>query len=157
MESCVNVVIEIPIGSKIKYEYHQDTLVVDRVLSMEYPGNYGYVDKTLALDGDALDVILLVDYPLQIGCRVQCRVVGMLRMEDEEGIDHKLLAVPSIDPAFDAWNDIADIPEARVRAMTRFFAEYKLADSTRWSRVDGVVGAAEALEVLGEARQRFRS
>ena len=157
MDSSVNVIIEIPIGSKIKYEYHRETLVVDRVLSMAYPGNYGYVDKTLALDGDALDVVLLVAYPLHIGCRVQCRVVGMLRMEDEEGIDHKLLAVPSMDPAFDSVRDINDVPEDQVRELTRFFSEYKLSDSTRWSRVDGVVGVAEALVVLGEARQRFRS
>ena len=95
----MRVVVEIPIGSSIKYEYHQGTLMVDRVLSMPYPGNYGYIEDTLALDGDELDVILLVPYGLQIGCRVQCRAVGVLCMEDEEGEDHKLLAVPEADPA----------------------------------------------------------
>lgn len=153
----MRVVVEIPIGSSIKYEYHQGTLMVDRVLSMPYPGNYGYIEDTLALDGDELDVILLVPYGLQIGCRVQCRAVGVLCMEDEEGEDHKLLAVPEADPASAAVRDIGDVPAERIQEIRHFFTEYKKNDPTRWSRVGAVHGAARAREILDEARERFRS
>lgn len=153
----MKVIIEIPINSNIKYEYHQGVLMVDRVLGMSYPGNYGYVQDTLALDGDELDVILLVPYPLHIGCRIECRAVGVMCMEDEEGVDHKLLAVPSIDPEYNGINDITDVSHEKLDAIRNFFEEYKKKDPTRWSRVEGIFDRHKALEILREAQERFQS
>ena len=90
--------IEIPLGCAVKYEYQDGQLMVDRVLSQPYPGNYGFVENTLADDGDELDAVVMVGYPLQTGCVVRCRPVGVVRMEDEEGVDHKVLMVPEQDP-----------------------------------------------------------
>ncbi|EDK22239.1 inorganic pyrophosphatase [Campylobacter jejuni subsp. jejuni CG8486] len=103
----INAVIEIPYGSNIKYEIDKDSgaIMVDRVMAsaMFYPANYGFIANTLADDGDPVDILVLNEYPIQAGAVIPCRLIGVLIMEDESGMDEKLLAVPNskIDARYD--------------------------------------------------------
>ncbi len=103
----INAVIEIPYGSNIKYEINKDSgaIMVDRVMAsaMFYPANYGFIANTLADDGDPVDILVLNEYPIQAGAVIPCRLIGVLIMEDESGMDEKLLAVPNskIDARYD--------------------------------------------------------
>src|SRR5438105_2668387 len=114
----VNVLVEIPKDSNIKYELDKDAgvIVVDRFLytAMRFPFNYGFVPNTLADDGDPLDILVLSDHSIAPGTIIPSVVIGMLEMEDEAGIDTKVLAVPTvkIDPLFGVFKDITDVPEA---------------------------------------------
>ena len=123
----LNAVIEIPYGSNIKYEIDKDSgaVVVDRVLysAMFYPANYGFIPSTLADDGDPADVLVLNEYPLQAGSVIPCRLIGVLVMEDESGMDEKLLAVPvtKIDPRYDGIKSIDDLPKATLDKIKNFF------------------------------------
>src|SRR5687768_16690803 len=114
----LNVFIEIPKGSNIKYELDKDAgvIMVDRFLhtAMAFPSNYGFVPNTLAEDGEPLDVMVLPDHSVAPGTVIPSVVIGMLEMEDEAGIDTKILAVPTIkiDPLYGTYKDIADVPEA---------------------------------------------
>ena len=111
----INAVIEIPYGSNIKYEIDKESgaLCVDRVLygAMFYPANYGFVPNTLADDGDPADVLVLNEYPLVAGSVIPCRLIGVLMMEDESGMDEKLLAVPvsKIDPRYEGIKGVAHL------------------------------------------------
>ena len=112
----VNVFIEIPKDNNIKYELDKDSgaIMVDRFLytAMYYPANYGFIPNTLADDGDPVDVLVLSDHTVMPGTVIPSVIIGMLEMEDEEGIDAKLLAVPTlkIDPLFGTLKDIGDVP-----------------------------------------------
>ncbi|MFP3347673.1 MAG: inorganic diphosphatase, partial [Sulfolobaceae archaeon] len=123
----VNVVIEIPMGSNIKYEYdeEEDVVKVDRVLytSMMYPFNYGFVPGTLEEDGDPIDVLVITSYPILPGTAIEARPVGILYMRDEEGEDAKIIAVPKdkIDPSYSNIRDIIDLPEAVKNKIVHFF------------------------------------
>jgi len=138
---CV-AVIEIPKGGCLKYEIRDDgTLELDRVLprGLSYPSNYGFIPDTLACDGDALDVLLLSDYPLHIGCHVECRPIGVLIMSDEKGLDEKIIAVPShgVDESYDSIESIHDVSARTLKEIKMFFELYKTIDSDRWTRVEG--------------------
>ena len=125
----LNAVIEIPYGSNIKYEIDKDSgaVVVDRVLysAMFYPANYGFIPSTLADDGDPADILVLNEYPLQAGSVIPCRLIGVLEMEDESGMDEKLLAVPvsKIDPRYDEIKSIDDLPKATLDKIKNFRSE----------------------------------
>lgn len=127
----INVFIEIPMGSNVKYEYDEEEEVVkvDRVLytSMVYPFNYGFVPGTKADDGDPIDVLVISNMPFYPGTVVEARPVGMIRMTDEEGVDTKIIAVPKdkIDPTFSNIREITDIPDALKNKMVHFFEHYK--------------------------------
>jgi inorganic pyrophosphatase len=146
-----NVIIEIPAhGEPIKYEVDKETgaMFVDRFMStaMHYPCNYGYVPHTLSDDGDPVDVLVITPVPLQTGVVVRCRPVGMLKMEDEAGIDAKVLAVP-IDKLTSLYRDIEsprDLPESILHQISHFFEHYKDLEAGKWVKVQGWVGAAEA-------------
>ena len=128
----INAVIEIPYGSNVKYEIDKNSgaVVVDRVLysAVFYPANYGFVPNTLADDGDPADILVINEYPLQAGSVIPCRLIGVLVMEDEAGMDEKLLAVPvsKIDPRFDDIKSIDDLPKATLNRIKNFFETYKL-------------------------------
>ena len=113
----INVVIEIPYGSNIKYEVDKESgaVVVDRVMygAMFYPANYGFVPNTLSDDGDPADVLVLNEYPLQAGSVIKARLIGVLLMEDESGVDEKLISVPvsKIDPRYDKIKSLEDLPQ----------------------------------------------
>lgn len=140
----VNVIIEIPANADpIKYEVDKDTgaLWVDRFMStpMFYPCNYGYVNDTLSLDGDPVDVLVPTPYPLQAGSVITCRPVGVLLMTDEKGEDAKVIAVPvsKLTKEYDHINDVGDLPELLKAQITHFFERYKELEKGKWVKVEG--------------------
>ncbi len=145
-----DALIEIPAGSNIKYEVDEETkeLRVDRFLytAFSYPFNYGYIKNTKGKDGDPLDVIALSSYPVQAGVVMKCHAVGLLEMEDEEGIDTKILAVPDkkIDPVFGVWKSMKEVPEATLAKIKHFFENYKTLEPGKWVKVQNFKELAAA-------------
>jgi inorganic pyrophosphatase len=125
----VEVIIEIPKGQRNKYEMDHETgrIRLDRMLftSTRYPSDYGYIEDTLADDGDPLDVLVLLEEPTFPGCLITCRVIGMFRMRDEKGLDDKVLCVPAGDPRMDHLRDIDDVPTFDRLEIQHFFEVYK--------------------------------
>lgn len=125
----VNVVVEVPAGTRNKVEYDPALQVfrVDRVLysPIHYPGDYGFLPSTLSPDGDALDVLVLVTDPTFTGCVLSARPIGLLDMRDEAGADEKVLAVPETDPRFEEIEDLPDLPQHLVKEVQYFFEVYK--------------------------------
>lgn len=158
----LNAVIEIPYGSNIKYEIDKDSgaVVVDRVLysAMFYPANYGFIPSTLADDGDPADVLVLNEYPLQAGSVIPCRLIGVLVMEDESGMDEKLLAVPvtKIDPRYDGIKSINDLPKATLDKIKNFFETYKMLEPNKWVKVKGFEDAKKAQDILDKAIKAYK-
>lgn len=152
----VKVLIEIPAGSSVKYELDKKTnlLEVDRFLhtAMYYPFNYGYVPDSLAEDGDPTDVLVLSSSAVTPGCVIKAKVIGMLEMEDEAGIDTKLIAVPDakIDPIYGAWSELTDVPEAYLKMMKHFFEHYKDLEAGKWVKCKDFKGRTEAEAALKE-------
>lgn len=140
----VNVIIEIPANADpIKYEVDKDTgaLFVDRFMSapMFYPCNYGYVNDTLSLDGDPVDILVPTPYPLQAGSVIRCRPVGVLKMSDESGEDAKVIAVPisKLSKEYDHIENVNDLPELLRAQITHFFERYKELEKGKWVKVEG--------------------
>ena len=158
----INAVIEIPYGSNIKYEIDKTSgaVVVDRVLysAVFYPANYGFVPNTLADDGDPADILVINEYPLQAGSVIPCRLIGVLVMEDEAGMDEKLLAVPvsKIDPRFDDIKSIDDLPKATLNRIKNFFETYKLLEPNKWVKVKGFKDLKTATEILDKAIKNYK-
>lgn len=158
----VNAVIEIPYGSNIKYEIDKDSgaVVVDRVLysAMFYPANYGFVPGTLADDGDPADILVLNPQPLQAGSVIKCRLIGVLIMEDEAGMDEKLLAVPveKIDPTFKEIQSYTDLPEATLNKIKNFFETYKILEPNKWVKVKDFLAKDKAEELLTNAIASYK-
>ncbi len=153
----VKAIIEIPYGSNIKYEIEKESgaVVLDRVMhsAMFYPANYGFVNQTLSQDGDPADVMILTEYPMQAGVVLNCRLVGVLIMEDESGIDEKLLAVPTskIDPTYDEIQDLGDIPAHTLAKIKNFFETYKMLEPNKWVKVKEFQDKAAATKILQDA------
>ena len=158
----INAVIEIPYGSNIKYEIDKESgaVYVDRVLygAMFYPANYGLVPNTLADDGDPVDILVLNEYPLQAGSVIPCRLIGVLVMEDESGMDEKLLAVPvsKIDPRFDAIKTYKDLPVATLNKIKNFFETYKTLEPNKWVKVKDFQCENCAKEILEKAIKNYK-
>ncbi len=158
----VKAIIEIPNGSNIKYEVEKESgaLVLDRVMhsAMYYPANYGFVNKTLSQDGDPADVLVLTDYAMEAGCVVNCRLVGVLIMEDESGIDEKLLAVPTskIDPTYNEIQDIDDLPKHTLDKIKNFFETYKMLEPGKWVKVKGFENKEAATKILQDAIENYK-
>jgi inorganic pyrophosphatase len=152
----IEVVVEIPRGSRNKYELDKErgVLMLDRVLysSVHYPTDYGFITETLALDGDPLDVLVVVDEPTFPGCHVFARPIGVLDMRDEKGPDQKILAVPVGDPRFSSIRDLHDIDQHWLREIENFFQTYKALED-KWTEVVGWQDAAIAANVIREARE----
>lgn len=150
----INVFIEIPQGSSIKYEIDKKSgiLAVDRLLytSMAYPFNYGFIPNTHADDGDNMDVLLITSVSLFPGTFTPARPIGMLEMEDEEGIDHKIIAVPTakIDPELSAVNDIDDLDKHLKSKIKHFFETYKQLEPNKWVKIKDFLDKAHAEEVI---------
>jgi len=139
-----NVIIEISMnGDPIKYEVDKASgcIFVDRFMNtaMHYPTNYGYVPKTIAGDGDPVDVLVITPVPLPPGVVVPCRALGILKMEDEGGVDGKVLAVPTekILPLYSQWKSLEDLNPVRLKAIEHFFEHYKDLDPGKWVKVLG--------------------
>ncbi|MGH2559614.1 MAG: inorganic diphosphatase [Thermomicrobiales bacterium] len=151
--------IEIPRGSRNKYEYDEalGRFRLDRVLysSVHYPTDYGYIPDTLAEDGDHLDILVLVQEPTFSGCLIEARPLGGLDMADEKGPDFKILAVPVGDPRYAHVETLADLGGHWLREIETFFATYKLLEPKQ-TEVLGWHDAAEAWSVIERCRERFR-
>ncbi|MEL6789234.1 MAG: inorganic diphosphatase [Pseudomonadota bacterium] len=159
----VNVIIEVPVGGQpIKYEMDKDagTLVVDRFLytPMSYPGNYGFVPHTLSDDGDPIDVLVCNTRPLIPGCVINARPVGVLLMEDNSGLDEKVIAVPSpaLTKRYDRWDDYLDIPEITRQQIEHFFEHYKDLEPGKWVKLGGWQDKRTAQEKIKEAIARAK-
>tara|TARA_R110000851_G_scaffold4645_6_gene19011 strand:- start:2340 stop:2870 length:531 start_codon:yes stop_codon:yes gene_type:complete len=150
------VVIEIPAyGPPVKYEVDKETglLTVDRFMNvaMSYPANYGYIPKTLAGDGDPVDVLVLTPHPIVAGSVIKCRAVAVLDTEDESGTDAKLLAVPTdkiSNGAYDHLRDLADVPERLKKEIVHFYERYKDLEKGKWVKVANWRDAAAAREEI---------
>ena len=157
----VYVFVEIPMGSSVKYEVDHDTgvIFVDRFLytSMVYPANYGFIPRTLAEDGDPVDVLVLSREPVFPGTVIRAKPIGVLIMEDEEGMDEKVLAVPvkKLDPSWGSVEDIGDCDEATLQRIKHFFERYKELEPGKWVKVREFKGREEALKIIEEAIKRF--
>ena len=137
----VNVFIEIPQGVSVKYELDKDSgfIFVDRFLytEMNYPFNYGFVPGTLSGDGDPVDVLVLSSKPVVPGFVIPSKPIGMLEMEDEAGVDNKVVAVPvpKVDQKFKDYNDVTDIPTKTKEEIKYFFENYKKTEPGKWVKV----------------------
>jgi inorganic pyrophosphatase len=151
------VFIEIPAGSRNKYEFDEELggVVLDRRLftSMSYPADYGFVEGTLGEDGDPLDALVLVADPTFPGCRIRVRPVGVFHMSDEKGPDEKLICVPLRDPVWASVHDIHDVAAPYRQEIEHFFQVYKDLEE-KPTETKGFGNRAEALEVLEDARAR---
>lgn len=153
--------IEIPKDSNIKYELNKESgvIFVDRVLftAMYYPFNYGFVPNTLAEDGDPIDIVVISEFSVVPGSVIRCSLIGMLEMEDEAGIDTKLLAVPhkKIDPAFSYVKDVDDLPTHIKEKIKHFFEHYKELEQGKWVKLKNFLSKEKATEELRKAIERF--
>ena len=159
----INVVIEIPMhGEPVKYEVDKDSgaLFVDRFLTtaMYYPANYGYIPNTLSEDGDPVDVLVVTPIPLISGSVIRARVVGMLNMTDESGVDAKLLAVPidKLTPMYHSVQTHDDLPQHLLLSLEHFFKHYKDLEQGKWVQVDGWAGPDAARQEILASIERYQ-
>ncbi len=158
----VNVIIEVPLNSSVKYEVDKDSGIVevDRMMysAMSYPANYGFVPNTLSDDGDPADVLVITDAVLAPGCLIKSKLIGVLIMEDESGVDEKLIAVPvaKLDPMMAEVNSLDDLPEHQLKKIKNFFETYKMLEPNKWVKVKDFQGAAEAEKILEAAIKNYK-
>jgi inorganic pyrophosphatase len=152
-------VIEIPKGSKLKYELDKRTgmLMLDRVLysSVHYPANYGFIPQTLGGDGDPLDVLVFMQEPVVPLTIVRVRAVGGFAMRDEEGVDDKIICMAIDDPAFSSYHEAKELQPHVLVELKRFFQDYKILEGKK-SEVDELYDRAKALQVIRESLQNYR-
>ena len=154
----VTAIIEIPRGSRNKYELDKDTgmFKLDRVLysAVHYPGDYGFIPRTLHEDNDPLDIIVRIDEPTFPGCQIACRPIGVLKMLDRGEPDDKILAVPSQDPPGVEYYDIADVPRHYLAEIEHFFQIYKDLEGKR-VQIVGWEKSEVAMQVIMESIDRY--
>jgi len=157
----INVIIEVPVGGEpIKYEMDKEAgaMYVDRFLytPMRYPGNYGFVPHTLCGDGDPIDVVVVNQRPVVPGAIMNCRPIGVLIMEDESGLDEKIIAVPShkLTKRYDKVHSVEDLPEITVSQIKHFFEHYKDLEPGKWVKVKTVENAEVAKRMIIESIER---
>lgn len=160
----VNVIVEIPIhGPPVKYELDKETgaMFVDRFLntSMHYPCNYGYIPKTLAKDGDPVDVIVMTPMPIIHGAVIPCRPIGVLKMTDEAGDDSKVMVVPldKVSKFNRNVNSYKDVQDALLNQITHFFEHYKDLEPNKWVKVDGWYGADDAKQEILDSMKAYEN
>ena len=158
-----NVIIEIPMqGDPVKYEVDKESgaIFVDRFMgtAMQYPCNYGYIPHTLSEDGDPVDVLVITPYALHPGVVVPCRPLGILMMEDEAGVDGKVIAVPTskVLPMYDHWQNIDDVNAMRRNAIAHFFEHYKDLEKGKWVKVLGWEGIDAAKKEITDGIEAFK-
>ena len=159
----INVIIEVPIGGEpIKYEMDKEAgaMYVDRFLytSMRYPGNYGFVPHTLSDDGDPIDVVVINTRAIIPGAIINCRPIGVLKMQDESGHDEKVIAVPShkLTKRYDKVHDHTDLPEITLQQIEHFFEHYKDLEPGKWVKIIGWGNAEEARSLIVAAIENAR-
>lgn len=154
----VSVMIEIPKGSRNKYEYDikRKVLKFDRMLfsAVHYPSDYGFIPDTLALDGDPLDALVLVWEPTFPGCMIEAKPVGLFKMWDEKGPDEKILCVPVRDPLWNHIKDLNDIPPHLLKEIEHFFKIYKDLEEKK-TGIEGWDNLPAAIKAIEDAKERF--
>jgi inorganic pyrophosphatase len=160
----VNVVVEVPVGGEpIKYELDKEagTLVVDRFLytSMRYPGNYGFIPHTLSGDGDPLDVLVANQRGIVPGAIVAVRPIGVLKMQDEAGVDEKIIGVPvpRLTRRYESVLEYTQIPDITIKQIEHFFEHYKDLEDLKWVKALGWGNADEAKRIILESIERAKS
>ncbi|MFA5207850.1 MAG: inorganic diphosphatase [Candidatus Paceibacterota bacterium] len=155
----LNIFIENPKGSSNKYELDKESgkIMLDRALysSVFWPFEYGFIENTLSEDGDPLDAVVLVNEPTFPGCVIPCKIIGMLDMEDESGIDYKIIAVPDdkIDPRFKHINSMDDLTEHQKKEIQEFFETYKRLEPNKWVKVVGFKSKEEAEATIEKCKK----
>ena len=158
----VDVIIEVPYQSNIKYEYDNSCKRIrcDRVLktSMMYPGNYGYIENTLSGDGDPLDVLVLSNFALCPNTIIKCTIISVLETEDEKGMDEKIIAIPheSVDDTLSHMDNVDKMPESYKSKITHFFETYKKTDVNKWTRIGKFLDRDEALKIYHDSLKHNR-
>jgi inorganic pyrophosphatase len=156
----IDIVIEIPRGSRNKYEYDHDRHVIrlDRRLfsATVYPADYGFIPDTLAEDGDPLDALVLVEDPTFPGCWVRARPLGVFWMEDEKGPDAKIITVADHDPVWEHATDLTDLPSRLLDEIRHFFDVYKVLEPDKSTATRGFAGIDAAWREIVTARARFQ-
>jgi inorganic pyrophosphatase len=159
----VNVIVEVPMGSQpVKYEMDKDSgaLFVDRFIhtAMFYPCNYGFIPHTLSGDGDPADVLVLSQYPVQAGSVIAARPIGVLMMEDDGGVDEKILAVPvaKLHPFYNDITDYTQLPAIITEQIRHFFEHYKDLEKGKWVKILGWKDQNVAAEIIQEAIERYK-
>jgi inorganic pyrophosphatase len=154
VEDAVPAIIEIPTGSKVKYELDKKSglLLVDRVLfsAVHYPANYGFVPRTYCDDGDPLDVLVLCEEAIQPLAIMRAKVIGVMNMRDDKGQDDKIIAVHADDPTYADYSDVTEIPPHKLRELQRFFQDYKALENKK-VLVSAPLGRSTGLQVLRDA------
>ena len=157
-ENVVHALIEIPLGSKNKYELDKSTgrIMLDRVLyaSMIYPTEYGIIENTLAPDGDPLDILVVCSDPTFPGCVVPARVLGYLSMIDNGKLDYKLISVVDCDPRYDGITELEHLPSFILKEIVNFFENYKVLQNVV-VEVGQYHGKEEAVRIIQECRERY--
>ncbi len=155
----VTVMIEIPKGSRNKYEFDKkrNLLKFDRMLfsAVHYPSDYGFILNTLAQDGDALDALVLVWEPTFPGCIIEANPVGVFKMSDEKGMDEKILCVPVSDPLWNYVKSLSDVPPHLLKEIEHFFSIYKDLEMKK-TRVEGWEDRVSAIKAIIESQQRYQ-
>ncbi|MGV0978895.1 inorganic diphosphatase [Empedobacter falsenii] len=153
-----DAIIEIPRGSRNKYEMDHETgrIRFDRVLysPMFYPADYGFVENTLGLDGDPIDVLVFLTEPTVPGCVIEVKTIGVLKMSDDKGQDEKLICVPVADPTWNQLENITDMNPHTLKEVEHFFRVYKDLEN-KTTTIEGYGDKAEAEQLLQDARDRF--
>lgn len=161
----VNVIIEVPMNASdpVKYEMDKDSgaIFVDRFIAtpMYYPCNYGFVPHTLSDDGDPCDVLVVSDFPVVPGAVIAAKPVGVLIMEDEKGMDEKIIAVPAmkLNSQFEAIESYEELPKNLIAKISHFFEHYKDLEKGKWVKVKGFEGATKARQLIEEGMKRLES
>jgi inorganic pyrophosphatase len=160
MSNEIDVVVEIPRGSRNKYEYDHDTHVIrlDRRLftATAYPADYGFIPDTLSEDGDPLDALVLLDDPTFPGCWVTARPVGVFWMTDDAGPDAKIICVPHSDPRWNHVQDIGELPDFLLKEIEHFFEVYKQLEPGKFASTRGYEGVDAAWREVEESVERAR-
>ncbi len=159
IEKAFPVVIEVPMGSKNKYELDKETglLKLDRVLysAVHYPANYGFIPRTFCEDGDPLDALVLGQEPVNPLTIMDARAIGVMRMRDEKGLDDKIIAVSVKDPAFVDYTDHRQLPAHLLREIRRFFEDYKTLEHKQVV-VEDFMGPIDAIRIVQEGLDLYR-
>lgn len=160
----VNVIIEVPIGSDpVKYELDKDSgaMYVDRFLhtAMFYPANYGFIPHTLCGDGDPTDVMVITNHPVVPGAVVRSRPVGVMIMEDEAGMDEKIIAVPhdKLHPYYNNISTYRDLRDTLLDQIAHFFTHYKDLEKDKWAKVSGWGDAREAQDIITKSIEAYKA
>lgn len=152
-------VIEIPKGSKNKYELDKESglLRLDRILytSTHYPANYGFIPRTLSEDGDPLDVLVLCQEKLEPLSIIECYPIGMITMIDEDEADEKIVAIPVNDPFLNTYNDLCELPQHQFQEIKHFFEVYKYLENKE-TRVDNILGKQEAIDTVEKCKKAYK-